>query len=515
LTYPISIIIMFKKYNVLVVMSAEHKKDGMQKPIVRLTCGLLEGFQESGIFKFYGVPYALPPIGELRWRAPRPVKPWKAIKKATAFTPMAYQISHLDELKEVDKKLVQSEDCLYLNVWTPSISTDERLPVMVWIHGGGFLNGSGSLSDYDGTELAKRGVVVVGFNYRLGPLGFMARQKLGSEGEDDASGNYGMLDQIAVLEWVKNNISSFGGNPGSVTIFGESAGAMSVGLLSGSPRALGLFHRAICQSGGMLNFPREIPRKKALRYALEFQKACGASDVETMRHLSPEDIIRVAQVVSSNDEMPREMHFAPILDNVIIKDQDKTLAKRAKFPLIIGYNKDEATWFMQMMPPITKSNYREILQRNFGQRAIQMLDSFLVNSDEAARKAFISVYTCNLFTIYVHEIAGLLGKLNGDVYVYRLDRVAPKNRQSGLDVGHGEDIAYVLGHIDVEGYADADKSVSDTMMKYWVQFSKTGNPNTEGLPEWPKYIPGTNKYLVFGDEISVRTYHEDNPLRTR
>jgi para-nitrobenzyl esterase len=497
-------------------MHTNDQQNRQRPSIVKIKQGQIEGFQKDGIFKFYGFPYALPPIGELRWRAPRPLKPWKGVKKATAFGPMAYQISHIDELREEDKDLVQSEDCLYLNIWTPSISASRKLPVMVWIHGGGFLNGSGSLFDYDGTELAKRGVVVVGLNYRLGPLGFLAHRELEkeleSEYESGASGNYGILDQIAALEWVQNNISSFGGNPDNVTIFGESAGAMSVGLLSGSPKALGLFHRGICQSGGMLNFPREIPHEKALQYALEFQNACGASSVEAMRSISPEGIIRVAIKVSSHDEMPRVTHFAPILDNVIIKDQDKTLAKRAKIPLIIGYNRHEATWFMQMMPPITRSNYKEILQRNFGQKAIQMLGSFPINSDEEARRAFISVYTCNLFTIYVHEIASLLARLNGDVYVYRLDRVAPKNQQSGLYVGHGEDIPYVLGHVNQEGYAKADRLVSDAMMKYWVQFSRTGNPNTVGLPKWPKYIHGKNELLVIDDEVSVGNYREENPL---
>jgi para-nitrobenzyl esterase len=493
-------------------MPKTSKQDNQRSTIVKTKQGLIEGFQKDGLIKFYGVPFAQPPVGELRWRAPRPVKPWKDVKKAVAFSPIAYQISRLDVSTDADKKLIQSEDCLYVNIWTSSIDADAKMPVMAWIHGGGFLNGSGSLSDYDGSELAKRGVVVVGLNYRLGPLGFLAHEESATENEVDACGNYGMMDQIAALEWVKSNISNFGGNPENVTIFGESAGAMSVGLLSGSPQASGLFQRAICESGGMLYFPREITRKQALSYTREFQLACKAHSFNDMRSMMPEEIIRIAREVSVNDEMPRVARFTPIIDNRVIKDQDNTLIERAKIPLIIGSNKDEATWFMQMMPPITRANYKEILQRNFGEKAMQMLKSFSINSDAEAKKAFIAVYTCNLFTLHVHELAAQLSQLNGEIFVYRFDRVAPKNQKNDFGVGHGEEIPYVLGHVDVEGYEKTDKMVSDITMKYWTQFVRTGNPSTVGLPKWPKYVPGTNKFLVIDKEISVRTYFKDNPF---
>ncbi|MBN1189825.1 MAG: carboxylesterase family protein [Dehalococcoidales bacterium] len=493
-------------------MPANSRQNNQRSTIVKTQQGQVEGFQKDGLFKFYGIPFAQPPVGELRWRAPRPAKPWKDVKKAVAFSPIAYQISRIEASNDADKDLIQSEDCLYVNIWTPSIDAGAKMPVMAWIHGGGYLNGSGSLYEYDGSELAKRGVVVVGLNYRLGPLGFLAHDESASENERDACGNYGIMDQIAALEWVKSNISNFGGNPENVTIFGESAGAMSVGLLSGSPRAAGLFHRAICESGGMLYFPREITRKQALAYTREFQKACRAQNFNDMRSLMPEEIIKIARQVSANDEMPRVARFTPIIDNNIIKDQDTTLSERAKIPLIIGSNRHEATWFMQMMPPITRSNYREILQRNFGEKAMQMLKSFSINSDAEAKKAFIAIYTCNLFTLHVHELAAELSRLNGEVYVYRFDRVAPKNQKNGFGVGHGEEIAYVLGHVDVEGYMETDKMVSEITMKYWTQFARTGNPNPVGLPKWPKYIQGKNEFLIIGDEVSVGNYHEDNPL---
>ena len=188
-------------------MSMERKDRGQKNPIVKTQEGLLEGFKEEGIFKFYGIPYGAPPVGHLRWRPPQTVEPWEGTRDATRFGKIACQISRKDDIPEGNRGLIEGEDCLYLNVWSSSISADEKMPVMVWIHGGGFLNGSGSFIEYDGTELSKRGVVVVTFNYRLGPLGFIAHKELESEDETMLSGNYGMLDQIAALEWVRRNIS--------------------------------------------------------------------------------------------------------------------------------------------------------------------------------------------------------------------------------------------------------------------------------------------------------------------
>ena len=287
-------------------MSRNYKDNENQRPIVRIKEGLLKGFQENGIYQFYGIPYATPPVGKLRWRSPLPMEPWEGARDATKFGNIAWQISRMKDVLKEDKDLVENEDCLYLNIWTPSISANEKLPVMVWIHGGGFLNGSGSFAFYNGVELSKRGVVVITFNYRLGPLGFISHKELEAENEMMTSGNYGTLDQIAVLEWVQRNISNFGGDRNNVTIFGESAGAMSVGLLSASTRALGLFHKAICESGGMLIFPREIPYDKALRDTLELQKALGASNIEEMRLIPALDIIKAAIKTSANDEMPRQ-----------------------------------------------------------------------------------------------------------------------------------------------------------------------------------------------------------------
>jgi para-nitrobenzyl esterase len=492
-------------------MQIKHKAISEKDLIVKTEAGLLEGFKEDEIIKFYGIPYGAPPIGKLRWRAMQTLKPWEGIRKAHRFGPMSYQIMH-SHPPETERYSKESEDCLYLNVWTRSISKGEKMPVMVWIHGGGFMNGSGNLTTCDGTELAARGVVLVTFNYRVGPLGNLAHPGLEAESKDGVGGNYGFLDQIALLDWIQKNISNFGGDPDNVTIFGVSAGAMSVALLCASPKAEGLFHKAICQSGGLLSPPREIPYKEALQYGLEMQKALGASSIEEMRDIPAKKLMEFARNLASTDEQPKILRFAPALDDVNIRAQDKTLLERAKVPLIVGSNRDEATFFTVRMPPVTIGDYQKFVQSKFGDKAAQVLAYFPVHSNEEAKKRFIYLHTCYYWTIPVYELARTLSKLGGNVYVYRFNRLAPKNQESGIGVSHGEETPYVFGHLGEEGYTEVDKKVSKAMMKYWVEFAKTGNPNIDGLPEWPKYTPERNKYLEFDNEISVKDYASDGSL---
>lgn len=489
-------------------MCAEYKIDDKQKPIVRVSSGLLEGFQENGIFKFYGVPYARPPVGKYRWRSPQPLEPWQGIRKADRFGPIAYQIRQPDPSSD-ERMMVQSEDCLYLNIWTQSISAAGNMPVMVWIHGGGFMVGSGSKADCDGTIIAKKGAVLVSFNYRLGPLGNLSHAGLQAESEYGSSGNYGIQDQIAALQWVQDNISSFGGDPDKITIFGVSAGAMSVALLCSSPKAQGLFSKAICESGGLLCPPREIAYTEALQDGLELQKALGAVDVEEMRHIPPEKLMEAARVLADKDEQPMKLRFAPALDDIIIKDQDKTLKEKSRIPMIIGSNKDEATFFIPMMPPITPANYEPFVNKSFGNKASHVLAFFPAGTNEEALRNFIYLHTCNLFTVPVYELTRTLSRLGGEVYVYRFNRLSPKNLASGIGVSHGEEVPYIFGHVDIEGYIGVDRNLSEAMMKYLIQFCKTGNPNGAGLPHWPKFSDRLNTYLAFDDDISTKNYEDE------
>ena len=489
-------------------MCAEYQNDEKQKPVVRVRGGLLEGFQENGVFKFYGVPYARPPVGKWRWRPPQPLEPWQGTRKADRFGPIAYQMRPPDPSGD-ERMMVQSEDCLYLNIWTPSITAVGKMPVMVWIHGGGYMVGSGSKGDCDGTVLAKNGVVLVSFNYRLGPLGNLALAGLEAESEYGSSGNYGILDQIAALQWIKNNISSFDGDGDNITIFGVSAGAMSVALLCSSPKARGLFSKAICESGGLLGPPRERPYQEALQDGLELQKVLGAAGVEEMRSIRPEKLMEAARVLAGKDEQPMKLRFAPALDDIIIKDQDKTLREKSRIPMIIGSNKDEATYFIPMMPPITLDNYAPFVHKSFGNKASRVLASFPAGTNEEALKNFIYLHTCNLFTMLVYELAGALSRLGGEVYVYRFNRLSPKNLANGIGASHGEEVPYIFGHVDTEGYTGEDRALSESMMKYWVQFCKTGNPNGTGLPHWPKFSTEFNTYLSLDEDISTKNYADD------
>ena len=475
------------------------------KKVVGIASGLVGGFGENGVFKFYGVPYAQAPVGELRWRAPQPVKPWKGIKEAQ-FSPIACQLRPPGP-SDSERSLVQSEDCLYLNIWTRSL--EEKMPIMVWVHGGGFMVGSGSKGEYDGTALARQGVVLVTFNYRLGPLGNLALPGLVSESKYGLSGNYGIQDQIFALRWVYDNISNFGGDRDNVTIFGQSAGAMSVALLCSSPQAQGLFKNAICQSGGLLCPPREIPYEEALRDGQEFQNVLGVTSIDEMRRVLVEKLVKVARYLTGKDEQPKKLRFAPALDDVIIKDQDKTLQEKARIPLIIGSNRDEANFFTPMMPPVTMESYKSFVLRNFGDKAPIVLASFPVNSDQEALRNLSYLYTCNLFTVPVYRLATMLSDLGGDVFVYRFNGSSPKNSATGLGASHGEEIPYVFGNVNGSSYDGTDRDISTTMMKYWVQFCKTGSPNMEGLTCWPRFSSGINNYLAFENDVSTRCFTDE------
>jgi para-nitrobenzyl esterase len=385
---------------------------------------------------------------------------------------------------------------------------------MVWIHGGGFMNGSGSLTWYDGTKLAQEGIVLVTINYRLGPLGNLVHPELEAESKSGLSGNYGVLDQIAALGWLQENLSSFGGNPQNVTIFGQSVGAMSVALLCTSPRAKGLFHKAICQSGGMLMVPREIPYEEAHQQGLEMQKALRVNNIKEMRRIPAEKLISLAKVLIAKDEMPKRLRFAPIIDDIIIRDQERTLRERAGVPLIIGSNKDEATFFKPRTQPINIDYYETVVKNYFGDKSSSILDAFHAGSDEEAEKHFLNLHTHNLFTIPIYDVAKKLGTLGGTVYIYRFNRLAVKNQTSGLGVSHGEEIPYVFGHTNTEGYTLEDQKISEAIMKYWIQFAKMGNPNRQGLPEWPRFTLESNNYLSMDNEVVVKNYLDDVSIQT-
>ena len=466
---------------------------------VRTAAGMLEGLDASGVRTFRGIPFAGPPVGERRWRAPAPAPTWTGVRRATAFGPRCPQGPIFGDMVFRDDP---SEDCLYLNVWTPARAADGPLPVMVWLHGGGFQAGSASEPRQDGERLSRRGAVIVGINYRLGVFGFLAHPALTREAGDRASGNYGLLDQVAALEWVRDNIAAFGGNPGNVTIFGESAGSFAVSALMGSPLAQGLFHRAIGESGAYFTAgPGTLalrPLGDAERTGVEFAKSAGAESLAALRATPADEILKA----SLGGPMLR---FAPILDgHVLPRDLFDVFAKgdQAKVPLLAGWNEDEvrAGIVLGKMRPTAK-RFAEQVRARYGAHAEALLNAYPAATDgEAVESAaalagdmFVGFATWKW--IEMHAATG-----RAPVYRYSFDRdipVAPGTTINGVaatarDIGarHAGEIEYVFGTLDSlpdVPWEEADRRLSDQMMAYWVNFARAGDPNASSLPSWPAY----------------------------
>ncbi len=260
--------------------------------------------------------------------------------------------------------------------------------------------------------------------------------------------------------------------------------------------------------------PREIPYDEALQQGLEMQKALRVSSIKEMREVPAEKLISLTKVMIAKDEMPKKLRFAPIIDDVIIRDQEKTLRERARVPLIIGSNKDEATFFKPRMQPINIDYYKMVVKDYFGDKSSSILDAFHAGSDEEAEKHFLHLHTYNLFTIPAYDIAGKLSALGGTVYIYRFNRLAVQNQTSGIGVSHGEEIPYVFGHTNTEGYTPEDHKISEAIMKYWTQFAKMGNPNRQGLTVWPRFTFESNHYLAMDDEVVAKNYFDDASMQT-
>ena len=463
--------------------------------------GTLRGEVSEGLRIFRGIPYAEPPVGKLRWHSPLPAKSWEGIRDATKFGNRAFSALANDQQQGSPR----SEDCLYLNVWTPAKSPSEKLPVMVWVHGGGFQFGSGEEPAYEGSNLARKGVVVVTFNYRLGVLGFLAHPELDSEG---ASGNYGLQDQIAALKWVKENISSFGGDPDNVTLFGESAGAMSIGILMASPLADGLFHKAICESGALWDGyvgPLES-FSEAHKRGEDFMKAMGAKSIDELREMPAEKLNDAALWDFSSN--PIVTAFSPNVDNYILHDFPGAVYARGeqmKIPLLAGWMEAEYFPFKAFaLPHSTPEEFRASAAKMFGEDRMQEFMK-LYPVDDTKRSAFelTSDYTISEQT---HYILQQQSKFDVPVYSYEFTYTSPYSPIAS----HIVDMPFVFGTLTnqyIFGGKSAqpsqeDRDFSEIIMNYWTNFAKTGNPNAEGLPTWPEYKSGL--IMDLGNKIEAR-----------
>jgi para-nitrobenzyl esterase len=489
---------------------------------VKTSAGVVKGTAtpDGRIRIFKGIPFAAPPVGGLRWQAPRPAAPWQGTRDATEFGARCLQGRVFDDISFPNL----SEDCLTLNIWTPAASGRERLPVMVWIHGGGFQAGAGSEPRHDGEAFARKGVVLVHFNYRLGVFGFFSHPELTRESGRDASGNYGLLDQIAALRWVKENIATFGGDPANVTIFGESAGSLAVSALMASPLAAGLFHKAIGESGayfptGMGGLPLD-PVEVTDKRGASFAAALGAQSLAALRQKPGDEVLQAA--------MKAQPWFAPNLDGYVLPRSVASVfmeGAQARVPLLAGWNADEvrASVVLAKQKPTAESFTQESRKR-FGTLADDVLTAYPASGDGEALESAAALAS-DLFIGYstwkwleVHAKTG-----GAPVYRYSFDRkipVAPGRTMNGApvtsrDVGarHAGEIEYVFGALDSVpnvSWEESDRRLSDALTTYWANFAKTGDPNGGGLPTWPRYDRGGR--LIRLDE-TIR--ESDDPYRAR
>jgi para-nitrobenzyl esterase len=457
---------------------------------VKVLGGLLEGTSEEGLTVYRGIPFAAPPVGDSRWRPPQPAAKWDGVRHADKFAPACMQ-SGPPGSGSANQGPGMSEDCLYLNVWTPARPANQRVPVLVWIYGGGFSAGATSIPTYSGEKLAKRGVVLVSIAYRVGALGFLAHPGLSAESSNRASGNYGLLDMIAGLEWIQKNIGAFGGDPRRVTIFGESAGGIAVSMLCASPLAKGLFHGAISQSGGSFGPPRPggMPGENmqlladAERAGEAYAKAAGASSAASLRKLSAEQVLATSRG-------QRGLGW-PIIDGWVVPDDQYKLYEARRYndtPILAGYNSDEGLSFSAAKTP---EAYIESVRQRYGLFADQLLKLYPAGETTVAKTAR-DLTRDAAFGWHTWAWARLQSRTGkSKVFYYYFDQhpeYPAGSPREGQGTPHGADVPFVFEHVAVNREpAPGDQQLSETMAAYWTNFAKRGDPNGQGLPQWPPF----------------------------
>jgi para-nitrobenzyl esterase len=455
--------------------------------------GLIEGKQDGAVRSFLGIPYAAPPVGALRWKPPLAPASWKGVRKATDFAARCVQAPVFDDM--IFRDPGGSEDCLFLNVWTPAKNPESKLPVMVWIHGGGFEAGASSEPRQDGTRLAQQGVVVVSMNYRLGIFGFFVHPELAAESGRNAAGNYGLLDMIACLRWVRDNIAAFGGEPGNVTIFGESAGSFAVSHLMASPLAKGLFHKAIGESGGAFSRTGLALETLAAREEKDSKFASAAYGVQSLaqlRALPAQNLLDASWKPGRKDNL----HFDPVVDGYFLPATVAAIfasGKQNDVPLLAGWNHDEDSDSIVSDPkkPDVES-WKAVAQKDFPQKTAEFLKLYPAADDAQALRS-AQDYAGDKFIAWSTwkwiEAQVTTGKQ--PVYRYRFDLGPPADpKDPQLGAYHSAEIEYVFGQLDSKAHVDwraSDRQLSGQMQKYWANFARSGNPNGSELANWPRY----------------------------
>ena len=479
---------------------------------IKVDGGLISGTTAEGVRSFKGIPFAAPPVGDLRWKAPQPVIVWQGVRLCDAFGAACPQSSYPQASMYYSPPEKMSEDCLYLNVWTTGNAGDKR-PVMVWIHGGALTRGSGARPTYDGTALAKKGVVLVTINYRLGPLGYLAHPDLTKESPQHSSGNYGVLDQIAALKWVQRNIAAFGGDAKNVTIFGESAGSWSVNTLVATPLAKGLFQRAIGESGayfGAMPYLNEDRNKlaSAEKVGAAFAKAAGVDSLKGLRELSAEKIVDVF----NNDAEGKKFRTQPCVDGWVLADEIRNIFAKSKHndvPVIVGSNANEMTTLTTPdSVPKTMADYRKRVSMQYGEMIKEYDAVYPVKNDADIAPAYLGALRDGVFTFNMRTWARMTANGRSKAYLYSFSHVPPNPRSKYLGAYHASEIPYVFNNLNRQNplLTETDQRLADMMMSYWVNFAKSGDPNGPGLPKWLAYDRESEPYMDFGDQVQVRNH---------
>jgi len=472
--------------------------------------GAVEGVAEkSGVRSFKGIPFAAPPVGDLRWKEPQPVKNWTGVRKADKFGPRAMQRPIFGDMNFRSDGV--SEDCLYLNVWTPAKTGTERLPVLVYFYGGGFVAGDGSEPRYDGESMARKGIVALTVNYRLGLFGFLAHPELTKESPHQASGNYGLMDQRAALQWVQQNIAAFGGDPGQVTIAGESAGSYSVSAQMASPQSKNLIARAIGESGSMLALQPTTTLAKGEEGGVKFAAEVGANSLAALRAMPAATLLEATA-------KPGVAWFWPVVDGYFLPKPPTEIfraGEQARVPLMAGWNSEEMNYralLGQDQP--TPENYAKAVQKVYGDKAPEVMQLYPATTEEEVMQAATDLAGDRFIGYSTWKLLDLHARTGGQpVYRYYYERPRPAmtpemgDAAPGLAGGvvrgkdadavktppsrgasHSAEIEYAMGNLStnkVYAWTPEDYKVSETMQAYFANFIKKGDPNGPGLPQWP------------------------------
>ncbi len=470
--------------------------------IVKTDAGQISGTESSdaSVHIFKGIPFAAPPVGDLRWKAPQPVKSWDGVRACTEFSKSPMQGKpnefgvYTREFLIKDEPL--SEDCLYLNVWTGAKEASEKRPVLVWIYGGGFVSGGTNVPIYDGEALAKKGVILVSINYRVGILGFFAHPELTKESPNHTSGNYGLMDQLAALKWVKKNIAAFGGDPANVTIAGQSAGSFGVNYLVASPLAKGLFKGAIAESGAHMlpGAGSGVTLAQAEQGGLKAAETLHAASLADLRKLPAEELLK-------------QNNFRPIVDGYFLPQVPADIFeanKENQVPLLTGWNEDDA--FIGSIK--NAADYTEGIKKRFGDRAAEVLKLYPGGTDAEAERSQINMSRDMTFGVHNYVWANAQSAKNkAKVYMYRFTRRMPATEAfKKYGAFHTGEVGYVFNNLKFlnRPFESVDQQLADTMSSYWVNFATSGNPNGPGLPAWPAYNSNGSQVMILGEKPSAQ-----------